>query len=169
MAPLASSRRTVASAKPNGAGTTIATRPGRASAAASIAPASAPSIAMRPSTRTCFPASSAAIAIGAWRYGQVATTTASTAGSATSSAQSAYVRSIPSSAAARALDSGVRFDEADELDAGDGPKARDVARPGDATRPHEPDPDPLGHRLPPSSPIGQSARTPSSRPARAMA
>ena len=83
-------RCTARSAKKlNGPGTTIATRSGRASDAVSIARASRASIAMRPSQRTCRPAARAAIVTGAWRYGQVATTTASIEGSATRSSQPA--------------------------------------------------------------------------------
>src|SRR5450759_5967233 len=80
IAPSRSSRRIAASAKKlNGPGTSIATRSGRASEAASIARASSAFIAIRPSQSRGRPARRAAIVTGAWRYGQVAMTTASIA------------------------------------------------------------------------------------------
>ena len=101
MAPSARTRTIARSPQIDvGAGTTIAASSGCSSEVESISCASSAFIAMRACVRTCLPASSAASVTGAWRYGHVATTTASTAGSSTTSPQVPYVFAKPSSCAA---------------------------------------------------------------------
>src|SRR5262245_45972955 len=73
--------------------------------AASMARDSSTFIAIRASTSTCLPAASALRVIGQCRYGHVPITTASSSGSATRSAQRAYVLGMLNSRAAASVDS----------------------------------------------------------------
>ena len=147
MAPAARRRRIVASAKPNGAGTTIATRSGRASAAASIAPASAASIAIRPSTRTCLPAPEGRDRDGGVevrprgdhhgvdvRIGDELLPAGVRAGDR-------ELRGRPCGGFRRSAH------DPDDLHARQLPEPRDVPRAGDPSGPDQPDPDPLRHAV----------------------
>ena len=150
-APASRRRRIVASANPNGAGTTIATRSEQVSAAASIPPGLG-----RVHCHACLDEHVPARGEGGDRDRGVEVRQGRHDNRIhvrirnRAPAQSGYVRGIPSPAATRAVEPGVRFTTPTRSTPGSA-GTRDVARPGDAARPDEPDADPLRHPVPPCS------------------